>query len=626
MMAQNNAGKTSLDVNEAIRDDLAGLLQVLGEGILLFDYEWRIVYANDVGRRISRLEPHHFNGPTHWEIFPASVGTEVETMYRRSMAERVSLEMEFYYPPFETWFALRTIPIPTGLALHYRDITKLKALQLERDKDAQQLKQVFEVTSDGIIIMDRDYTYLFLNRRANEMLSPSGDLLGKNMWEMFPDAAREDSPFRDGYHKAMDERVPARFEAYYPAPQNQWFHVEIWPAEGGVIVFFRDITEDRKAAEELRSKNAQTERQAAELETMYRGAPIGLALFDTEEFRYLRLNDRQAAFFGLKPEDVVGKTLTEMAPIPGLRELFEQVRAGGAIVNYPLEGELANAPGEHRHWTVNYTPVHAADGSVQAIAAASLEVTHQKRAEKALIDSEKLAAVGRLASSISHEINNPLESIMNLLYLVESHDGLPEELRTYVELMQSELGRVSQIATQTLRFHRQDSQPERRTAQQLVEPVLNLYKGRLVNSGIVVDANFDSRSAVLCLENEIRQVLNNLFANAIDAMRGGGCLKVRAIEALDPVTGANGVTIVVSDDGHGMSKATLARVFEPFFTTKEVNGTGLGLWISAEIVRRHQGRLEVESKETGKLRGTTFRLFLPMEAQAGIESAGSASS
>ena len=602
------------------------LLQGLGDGIVIFDYEWRMTYANDEARRISRIEPRHLNGPSHWEVFPETVGMPIEALYLRSMKERISLEIEFYYPPFETWYALQTIPVSTGMAIHYRDRTRLKQVEAARDGNERQLQQVFEATSDAIFTLDRDYKIRFLNRRAKEVLASSGELVGKSLWEAFPDLAREDSPFYIAYHQSMDERISARFEGFYPEPLNQWFRVESMPAEGGVIVFFRDITEEKLAAEELRTKTAQAEMQASEIETMYRTAPIGLALFDTEDFHYLRLNDRQAAFFGLKPEQIVGRTLTEMAPIPGLRELFERVKAGDSIVNFPLEGELVGSPGEHRHWTVNYSPIYAADGSVRAISAASLEVTQQKKAEKALIDSEKLAAVGRLASSISHEINNPLESIMNLLYLVESHGQLPDEVRTYVDLMQSELARVSQIATQTLRFHRQNASPTLCSAMQLVDPVLNLYKGRLVNSGIVVDAKFESRTPVLCLENEIRQVLNNLIANAIDAMRSGGRLTIRAREALGPVTGANGVAITVADNGHGMSRTTQARIFEPFFTTKDINGTGLGLWISAEIVQRHHGRLEVESSEAAKSHGTTFRLFLPVDAQAEISSAGSANS
>jgi PAS domain S-box-containing protein len=467
-------------------------------------------------------------------------------------------------------------------------------------------------------MLDRGYNFRYLNPRAKEMLAPSGDLLGRNLWTSFPDTLSPGSPYEKFYREAMNRSVAGRFEAFYPEPLNAWLTIEVRPTEDGIILFFRDVTAQRAAAEELRQKSLEAERQAAEIETVYRTAPIGLALFDiSAEFRYLRLNDRQAAFFGLKPEQVVGRPLTEMAPIKGLLELFEQVKGGTPVINYSLEGELVSHPGEHRYWTVNYFPVYGPDGEVQAISAASLEVTAQKKAEKALIQSEKLAAVGRLASSISHEINNPLESVTNLLYLIAMDPGLPKQVKTYVELTQSEVARVSQIATHTLRFHRQSVRPTSVTAAQLLDPVLQLYHGRLANSGVELERETRTATAVNCLENEIRQVLSNLIANAIDAMRSGGRLVLRSHDAHDPRTSAPGVRITVSDSGHGMSAVTLKRIFEPFFTTKDLNGTGLGLWISMEIVERHQGRLRVRSSDAQDHHGTVFTLFLPVQTVAG---------
>jgi PAS domain S-box-containing protein len=604
------AGYTPLSAESGA--DMQSLLESFPEGVIFLDEAWRITFANASAREISRIAPEHLNGPSHWELYPATVGTEQERVYRRSMAERISLDHEFYYPPFDVWIALRTVPIPSGIAVHYRDISRLKRAEAKEESTLRQLHQVFEATSDSVVMLDRDYRIVFQNRRGKEVLSAGGDVLGMNLFEAFPGTVYEGSPYVEHYRRAMDERISGRFEAFYGEPFNFWLAVEAFPAEDGIIIFFRDITEQRAAAAELQRKTAEAEAQAAEIEAVYRTAPIGLALFDTEDFRYLRLNDRQAAFFGLKPEQVLGRTLTEMAPIPGLRELFEQVKAGTPVVNYPLEGELISHPGEHRYWTVNYTPVQGPDGTVQAISAASLEITAQKKAEKALIQSEKLAAVGRLASSISHEINNPLESVTNLLYLIAGHTDLPSEIRTYVELTQSEIARVSQIATQTLRFHRQTARPTRVTAWQMAEPVLRLFQGRLANSGIKVDMQFRSETQVLCLENEIRQVLSNLIGNAIDAMRTGGRLLLRAHDVLAESGQPSAIRITVADTGHGMSPEARKRIFEPFFTTKDLNGTGLGLWISAEIVERHRGSIRVRTSQHPRWHGTVFWLTLPL--------------
>ena len=402
-----------------------------------------------------------------------------------------------------------------------------------------------------------------------------------------------------------------------------WWHLRALPVrdEAGAILHWlgvgTDIHEARTAAEVLRQRQQETERQRAELETVYQTAPVGLALFDPIEFRYLRLNDRHAEILGLLSEQIVGRRVDEVAPIPGLAEMLESAASGHAVKNQIVEGELPTRPGEPRIWDVSFAPVYAADGSIQAITAAWLEITHLKRAESALVQSEKLAAVGRLASSISHEINNPLEAITNLLYLIAEHDQLPGDLRIYVHMAQSELSRVSQIATQTLRFHRQAAKPTWVAPSELIDAVLNLYHGRLSNSGIRAESKYLTERRVLCFENDIRQVLNNLIANAIDAMRNGGRLMVRTHDAF--VAGRQGVRLTIADTGHGMPPAVQRRVFEPFYTTKGMSGTGLGLWISEGIVQRHCGRLRIRSSTRTDCHGTVFSLFLPIAEESAVK-------
>src|ERR1700761_2469630 len=233
------------------------------------------------------------------------------------------------------------------------------------------MEQFFDATTDAIFFLDRDYRFTFLNRRANELVSQGRDLRGLNLFEAFPGTMYPGSPYVENYAHTMNERLPSEFVASYGEPFNYLLHIHCYPAESGIMVFFRNITEERQAHEALRAKTEETERQHAELKTIYDTAPIGLALFDLDDYHYLRLNERQAAFFGLKPEQIVGKTLTEMAPIPGLRELFDQVARGEPVVNHPLEGTLVTDPAEHRYWAVNYFPVYGADGVIQGITAAS---------------------------------------------------------------------------------------------------------------------------------------------------------------------------------------------------------------------------------------------------------------
>ena len=368
--------------------------------------------------------------------------------------------------------------------------------------------------------------------------------------------------------------------------------------------------------EELRRKSVESERQHAELKTIYDTAPIGLAYFDLDDYHYRRLNERQAAFFGLKPDQVLGRTLTEMAPIPGLRELFDQVARGEPVVNHPLEGTLVTDPNEYRYWTVSYFPVYGPNDEIQGITAASLEITQQKKTEKALLESEKLAAVGRLAASIAHEINNPLEAVTNLLYLARFSEST-EEVHNLLDSADAELRRVSAITAQTLRFYRQSSSPQEVDTAALINELINVYSRRLQNLNIELSTRLRAKRRIRCFDGEIRQVLANLIANAIDAMSADpGKLVICTREATRWSTGERGILFTVADTGSGIPENIVKRLFEPFFTTKGMIGTGLGLWISREIIKRHRGALWLRSSRIAKRRGTVFNVFLPFAAAA----------
>jgi signal transduction histidine kinase len=242
-------------------------------------------------------------------------------------------------------------------------------------------------------------------------------------------------------------------------------------------------------------------------------------------------------------------------------------------------------------------------------------LTERHRAEAALIQSEKLAAVGRLAASISHEINNPLESVTNLLYLIRQEDHVPERALAYLTLAERELARVSEIAGQTLRFQRQSSNPTSITPTDLLESVVALYQGRLINANIKLDFDHQTAAPITCYEGDIRQVLNNLVGNAIEAMQTGGRLLIRTRNSKCWRTGRPGVRITIADTGSGMTPDVLAHIFEAFYTTKGLSGTGLGLWISHGIVQKHSGILSVRSSNRASQSGTVFSLFLPRELQ-----------
>jgi len=236
------------------------------------------------------------------------------------------------------------------------------------------------------------------------------------------------------------------------------------------------------------------------------------------------------------------------------------------------------------------------------------DLSLQKKSQEALRQTEKLAVAGRFAAAIAHEINNPLEAITNCLYLV-CQTKLPDDARSYVDLAQKELDRVSQITMQTLRFYRGSTKSEATDVRELIETVVTLLESRMQRAQIEVVRDFRTDLSVMMQSGEVRQVIANLVGNAMDAMvNEGGRLILRTAAGVDRVSGARGVVLTVADTGAGMSPETQARIFEPFFSTKGITGTGLGLWISQDIAAKHSGSIRVRSKEGA---GTVFRLFLP---------------
>jgi two-component system NtrC family sensor kinase len=240
-----------------------------------------------------------------------------------------------------------------------------------------------------------------------------------------------------------------------------------------------------------------------------------------------------------------------------------------------------------------------------------LDAIENQKAAKALMQSEKLAAVGRIASSMAHEINNPLEAVTNLLYLSRQKAGDDAELESWLDQADQELRRISIIANQTLRFHRQASKPQAITCLSLFSETLNVYESRIRNAGIVVEKRKRANEPVECFEGDIRQVLSNVVSNAIDAMPMGGRLIVRSREGRDWQTGRRGLILTVADTGTGISDETQQRIFEAFFTTKGIGGSGLGLWISADIMRRHEGTITIRSSQRCGHKGTAVSLFIP---------------
>ncbi len=353
------------------------------------------------------------------------------------------------------------------------------------------------------------------------------------------------------------------------------------------------------------------------LDSMLANAPTGFGFFD-RKCRYVRINQFLADLNGLPISRHLGKTPTELFPIPAAAMLEERIRyvfeTGNAVQDVESSGVLPTQPDVEHHWLVNLYPVRTGTHPVRWVGAIIVETTQRIRSEEALRKTEKLAAAGRLAASIAHEINNPLEAVTNLLYLLDLNESLNPDAKRYMYMAQHELARVSEITQQTLRFYRQSTQPLFSSIPDLIDSIIALHHGRMNGLNVSLKRDYRGRGELFCFTGEMRQLFANLVGNALDAMPVGGrlCVQVRPSSSWQEPA-MEGIRIFFSDTGSGMSESVRRRIFEPFFTTKEVTGTGLGLWVSAEIIAKHDGIVRVRSRAAGngKSSGTVFMLFFP---------------
>jgi len=231
------------------------------------------------------------------------------------------------------------------------------------------------------------------------------------------------------------------------------------------------------------------------------------------------------------------------------------------------------------------------------------DVTNSRRRQAAMLRTEKLASVGRLASTIAHEINNPLEAVSNLLYLIKVSQDL-SEIRNFVVIAEQELARASHVARQSLSLSRQSGVLESVSLPEMVDNIALLYMNRMQARAISLNRRYRGDGQAFGVRHDFGQVISNLLSNAIDAENQGGRIDIRVADRADQ----RAVHLTVADRGCGMSHEQLGRLYEPFFTTKESLGTGLGMWLTKEILDGAGGRIRVRSRPQ---RGTVFRITWP---------------
>ena len=282
------------------------------------------------------------------------------------------------------------------------------------------------------------------------------------------------------------------------------------------------------------------------------------------------------------------------------------------------EEAMAERPDGSRVWFMPYpTPLHDAAGRLVGGINMMVDITERKRSEEALRRSEKIAAVGRLAATMAHEINNPLESVTNLLYLARKDPGISERAQRQLELADQELDRVAHVARQTLGFYRDQAAPSWFNVSQAIDELVEVYRYKLRNRDIELVKELDPAIEVFASPGEFRQVLSNLLVNAVDALPAAhGKIVVRATRGREWNRAAReGVRIAIADSGCGIAPEHRSKIFESFYTTKQEIGTGLGLWLTRNIVEKHGGMIRVHSLTRPGKSGTVFSVFWPSDTR-----------
>jgi PAS domain S-box-containing protein len=464
-------------------------------------------------------------------------------------------------------------------------------------EQVQQWQTLLDSAGEGICALDIDGNCTFVNRMAANIFGFSNEeIVGSNMHELvhhhYPDGRHFPGSECPIYNVMWKNEGLSRITDMMFRKNGSSFLVELSAQPMvtggramGVVVTFREVTELRQQQESLRAAYELAERKTAELDAVIESMPHGV---------YISTPDAKMR------SNHVAKMMTG-GEFPGELKTLQRALAG----DWSTETVRASD-----RWIRSVAAPIFLNGQIVGGVAVNTDVTQVRLQDEALRRSEKLAAVGQLASSIAHEINNPLESITNLLYLIRQSESM-EDVKHYTTLAQGELARVTEITLQTLRFNRQHSKPIEVDMAELLRTVMALYTGRILVRNIDVDIKLKATPRVMLLEGEVRQVVNNLVRNALEAMSGGGRLLMRLHSQQDGRSGVAGVRLTVADTGEGISSKMMAHLFEPFQTTKEMTGTGLGLWVSKGIVEKHGGCIRTRTRR-GERHGTVFTVWLPL--------------
>ena len=475
---------------------------------------------------------------------------------------------------------------------------------------SQHLEALLEASGDGIYGLTRDGRCTFVNGVAVALFGYSQEeMVGKDMHRLVhhhPSGEQADPGVEQAIIAVLDgdgilrEQLKTLFRKGGGSFLAK-ISVEPVRVEGqilGVVLSVRDMTERRAEHALLTQAHEELSRRTAELETVLESVP---------EAVYVAEGTNGPVRMNVRANVLSGESFPLKVPT------LDLARKG--------EPSVALLEDSGRWLRSEARPV-LRDGNVIGAVAVNTDVTEGRLQEEALRRSEKLAGLGQLASTIAHEINDPLESIMNLLYLIRSAENV-DVTQEYALLAESELLRVSEITMQILGFYRPQRHPALIDLEDLTRTALSVYSGRMLVRDVQLFWRIRPVPPVFTMAGELRQVISNLVRNSIEAMPSGGTISIRINRQRDynsASTGScNGVRLTVADTGEGIAPKIADKLFQPFQTTKEQSGTGIGLWVSMGIIQKQGGRIRMRTSQDAHRHGTVFSIWLPTDPPSGSQ-------
>jgi PAS domain S-box-containing protein len=473
------------------------------------------------------------------------------------------------------------------------------------EESEKRFRAIVETTPECVKLVAADGTLLHMNSVGLSMVGADSSeaVIGKCVYDII--AAEHRQRYREFNERICGgERGSLEFDIVGLKGQRRHMETHAAPLQstGGPCVQLAvtlDITE-RKAAEEA-------QRRLAAIVESSDDAIVGKDLNGI----VMSWNPGAERMFGYSANEMIGRPITTIIP-PELEEdeqrILEAIGRGEPVEHF--ETVRLTKSGERIDVSLTVSPIKDDTGRVVGAAKTARNITQQKKTEQALRTTERLASVGRMAATVAHEINNPLEAVTNLVYLAKGSATL-NDVQKFMNAIEEELNRISQITKQTLGFYRESVAPGAMKVGEMLNPLISMLGRRARNNGIEIRPEIRQDPEINAVAGEIRQLIANLLNNSIDAVDSGGLIRIRI--GANGLNGQHptGIRITIADSGRGISPSARSKLFEPFFTTKKDVGTGLGLWVCTNIVQRHHGSIRVKSSTIPGRSWTVFSVFLP---------------